>query len=310
MPGGPIKTRQIALRISLIKHKLNREIKHPDRYVPPWERPLTGIRIRGGWIDPIEERRYNATNLASGFDIMMYWSSHAKKFRTSEVLQDWWKYAFREDCPERDFSMEEAYTLVKRALLIKGYASQGMVYSEAEDDVKVPATWDDWSTIKQKIIHFNKEYQMALQAKKISKATPAPAPVAKAKVTIKPEPVEGSESTVEVPEGVTVRLTQKAQATIVAARLLLEQQYSDEQIIELVNEEVGYQFELGMIRRRRRMLNEGELEQFGYPAPTEPIEEIGAEPPPAKEVKEPVKASKVAPVPPAKKVLPIFRKTK
>lgn len=273
----------------MIKHKSNPAIKHPDRYIPPWERKITGDLNFGKWADPMEEKLYKARNGAFAFDLMIYWSLHGKNFDAGSTVIDWYYSAFRRDCPEADYNLEEIYCLIKRGLLIRGYESVGLQYDEETDDVRVPASWDDWETIKNKTIKFNKEYSMAIIAKKMpKKAEPAPAPVKGKKRAEEPE----------APEGVTVRMTQKAQATIACANLLLEEKYTDDEIIQKVEEEVGYKFEVGMIRRRRRMLNEGQLEEFGFEAPAQPLAEIGGEPEEVEEEEEVEEAPR-----PAKKVI-------
>jgi len=235
----------------VIKHKIIVKHKIPP-YIPPWERGYSGTEFTPD-LYSIESRHYRAHVQAGAFTWMVYWSFKGK-FNIQEIANSYWSYSTKEPFPEKGGTVDEICRIILKNLHINGHTKNRVILEDGEEDV-FPDIWlEFWDNKKD--IQINKENKMA---KKFV------------------DPGDGEE--IKVPQGDPggPRMTLKRRASIRCFELLIEQEYTDAEIIEMVKDELEYNFIPSMIVRRRKMLNEGEAEDFGFETPEEPIEEVGGE---------------------------------
>jgi len=243
----------------MIKHK--RILKHKKPvYIPPWERPVDASDDNGGWRkydpDSYESRHYRAHVQPGAFTLMVYWSIKGK-FNLEETIHSYWENSTDEEFPEEGGDAHALLRSILKNLIIRGHRKNHIKLEDGEECV-FPTMWNEiWDNLKT--IHINKETKMAKKFKD-------PAEIDGPKKA-KPQPqAEGGP-----------RMTLKRQATIRCFEMLLEEIHTDEEIIDTIMDELEYKFIPSMIKRRRKMLNEGEAEEFGFETPDAPVEEIGGD---------------------------------
>lgn len=241
----------------MLKHK--RILKH--RYIDPWNRTYENVYTPP---DPysLSSRERKAHTQAGALEWMVYWCIHGK-FNLQKTINDYWRYSTKEEFPEEGSSADVLLTTIMKNLLITGHRKNQVNLLEGEEDY-FPTMWIElWD--KLKTIHINKEKEMGKKFK-----DPAELDVPEEKTNKAGKPLPKGE-----PGG--PRMTAKRQASIRCFELLLEEKYTDQEIIDLVEEELEYKFIPSMIKRRRKMLNEGDAVDFGFEIPATFVEEVGGD---------------------------------
>ena len=240
----------------MLKHK--RILKH--RYIDPWNRTYENVYTPP---DPysLESRERKAHTSAGAFEWMVYWSIHGK-FNLQKTINDYWRFSTKEEFPEDGGTASALLITIMKNLLITGHRKNQINLLEGEENY-FPTMWIElWD--KLKTVHINKETEMGKKFK-----DPAEFDV----------PEKTNKAGKPLPKGDPggPRMTAKRQASIKCFELLLEEKHTDQEIIDLVEEELEYKFIPSMIKRRRKMLNEGEAADFGFEAPEAFVEEIGGD---------------------------------
>ena len=253
---------------------INRILKHKiPKYVSPWERGFSAWEKPDA--DSLESRHYRAHVSTGAFQWMVYWCINGK-FNLEETINSYWRQSTRDEFPTEGGNAYDLCLSILRNLIITGHRKNRVELKDGEVDA-FPSMWNEFRD-KLKSIHINKENTMA-----------------KKKFVDLAEEPKGKSKVQSDPGG--PRMTLKRQASVRCFELLMEEQHTDQEIIETIIEELDYKFIPSMITRRRKMLNEGEAVDFGFETPDHVIEEIGGD----TEGTTKVAIAKKSPLKPAKK---------
>lgn len=239
----------------IVKHK--KILKH--KYIPPWERKYDVSDLAPKMYSP-EMKAYRARLQSGAFYWMVYWCIEGTKFNLNHIVMDYWRQAFVKPFPKEGGRADELCFHILKMLLIKGHERERLEFDESE--VKIPWDIHIWDKLKKIHINFDKEYIMAKKAVKTSKK----ASVGSASVNT--DPADGA----PVP-----KMTKKREAEICLYGLLMEEKYTDQEMVDMIQEQCEYTFVPRRVAKRRKRLNDGLAESFGFPQPDHEIEQIGGD---------------------------------
>lgn len=234
--------------------------------VYPWEREYAGKNYK-----PETSARDTALVRYHSFSWMVFAAIQPdSKFDLTEIINSYWRYAFTKPFPTEGGKLETLYTTIAEKLYEDDAENYGVNLDESPF---VPFNTlfrePGWAIVKDlhiEKINILKEYDMAT-AKPKGKGK-----VSKDKAKAKEVPAKASAKTDDEKKP---KMTKKRQAEIRVCELLLEREYTDTEISEKLMEELEYNMVPRRVKKRRFRLNSGGMEDFGFPKPDEPVEEIG-----------------------------------
>lgn len=274
-----------------IKHKMRPTVKHKELY--PWQKYPPGSASKRVMPENFNERECRAHTDADAFVWMVFWGCIENSgWDIKVILTDWWNNAYTKDFPEKGGTVKDLTERIYCRLIDNGHAKHHIDPEECDYELPSPLRRNNgnWKAMQDVNITLTEEDLMKIKLKKkVSKtgAPPAEEKLEASKASKGKKQTIGEMSNAEgnsdIPKWVLSSRpgTKAHESKVKCIELLLERKYTDEEIILMVESEVGYSLNQDRINFYRYTLNKGRFEPFGFKAPSPQVERIGEDEKPA-----------------------------
>lgn len=220
------------------------------------------------------------------------------KFNTEEIINQYWQIAFNTPFPEEGGILDTLYTVIAQKI----YEDEAIKYGVDLDEhpfknvfnimKKKNGNWNSKKGMHISKINLTTEDSMANKTKekstkeKSTKKGTKGTKVAKTEKDVKAAkkpPVEESGP----------KMTKKRLAEILCCKLLLKRKFTDAEIAKQIDEELEYSMIARRVGKRRKRLNTGDMEEYGFEAPMKPVKEKAGDEPASSGTGKAGKAEKV-----------------
>lgn len=195
------------------------------------------------------------------------------KFDLDNIVNQYWSYAFVKPFPSEGGTLDGLYSSISRQLYENDAETYGVDLEEYpyESIFNIfKRNYGNWEACKNRHIP---KINLTMEAEMARTTTPKKG-TAKKPVKNKGKGTTAGKDT--KPTGDSgPKMTKKRKAEILCCELLLKRKLTDAEISEQINEELEYNMLPRRVAKRRNRLNAGEMSNFGFDAPSKPVEEIG-----------------------------------
>ena len=275
----------------MLKHKIqNPIVKHKE--LMPWQLHPPGSACAHPRAHGHDSRHYRAHLNADAFIWMVYWSGLPDHpFNLDDILNYWWTRAFNKPFPHEGGITADLVDRVYRGLIDRGHDSARI--EPQESDYELPGTLlcsEQWEQVKNSHVNYIQPEQEAYMTKILKKPVSMRSKKTGTALPKAAKTVTETESSGDIPAWITSSKpgTKAHDSKVKVCELLMERQYSDEEIALMVESELEYKLNSDRVAFYRKTLNKGQFEPLGYGAPDPAVIPI------EKDASAPVKPSKPA----------------
>jgi len=268
----------------MLKHKIQDPIvKHKE--LMPWELHPPGSARAHPRIHGHDPKHYRAHLDADAFIWMVYWSSKPDHpFNLDDVLNYWWTRAFNKPFPHEGGIAADLVDRVYCSLIDRGHDSVRIEPQESDYELSgILLRSEQWEQAKDSHVNYIQPEQEAYMAKILKKPASAGSKKTETAPPKATKTVTKTESSGDAPAWITSSKpgTKAHDSKVKVCELLMERQYSDEEIALMVESELEYKINPDRVAFYRKTLNKGQFEPLGYDTPDPaviPIEKDGSAP--------------------------------